>query len=273
MAPGGLGTQSGTREDNTMPGNFGTRIRYAVGSSTARLTHALLSSSWFPLTRYVPRGTIFWYDVACFAATRRLNVIFDVGANVGQTAWGLVRYFPTATIYCFEPASGPFKVLQSQYGSRKNVRCINSALGAAVETRTLSVGGDSELNTFVTDGPRRDRLTARESVQVDTVDRFCETRNIVQIDVLKMDVQGWECEVLRGAGRMIAENRVCFIVSEVGFSRSGADMVHFSDLHAAMERSGYLFCGLYENFRCGPANQFVSFANALYANPRRRAQA
>ena len=72
---------------------------------------------------------------------------------------------------------------------------------------------------------------------------------------------------------MIAENRVCFIASEVGFSRSGADMVHFSDLHAAMERSGYLFCGLYENFRWGPANQFVSFANALYANPHQRAQA
>ena len=187
-----------------MQDNFGTRLRYAIGSGKARLTHALLASPWFPLTRYVPRGAICWYDISCFAGTRRLGAILDVGANVGQTAWGLVRYFPDATIYCFEPAAGPFAVLQSKYGSRGNVHCINAALGAAAEKRTLLVGADTELNTFVTDGPRGGRLTDHEVVEVDTVDRFCATRDIAQIDVLKMDVQGWECEILSGAARMIA---------------------------------------------------------------------
>ena len=149
-----------------------------------------------------------------------------MGANVGQTAWGLfVRYFPGATIYCFEPAAGPFGVLQCKYGSRRNVHCINAALGADAEKRTLLVGADTELNTFVArDGPRGGPLTDHEVVEVDTVDRLCAARDIAQIDVLKMDVQGWECAVLSGAARMVAERRVRFVVSEVGFSRLDAHM-------------------------------------------------
>ena len=241
-------------------------LRHRQQQSAAE-THALLSSPWFPLTRYVPRGAVCWYDISRFAGTRRLGVIFDVGANVGQTAWVLVRYFPGATIYCFEPAAGPFGVLQCKYGSRRNVHCINAALGADAEKRTLLVGADTELNTFVTDGPRGGRLTDHEVVEVDTVDRFCAARDIAQIDVLKMDVQGWECAVLSGAARMVAERRVRFVVSEVGFSRLDAYMAYFSDLHSIMEKSGYIFCGLYDNVRWGPTKQFVGFANALYCLP------
>jgi FkbM family methyltransferase len=246
---------------------FGTQFRYAIGRRIDILSNAVLSCSWFPLNRYVPRGHFCWYDIQRFASTRNLSVIFDVGANVGQTTHGLFRYFRNAEIYCFEPSSVPYKKLQAAYGWRRNVHCIPNALGAAFETRTLLTGADSELNTFVINGPRLNAAGGDEAVQVNTVDGFCEEQNIAAIDILKMDVQGWECEVLRGADRMISANRVRCVLSEVGFSKADTDMTQFSEVHSALEEKGYRFCGLYDNFRWGASKQYVGFANALYLNP------
>jgi FkbM family methyltransferase len=203
-----------------------------------------------------------------FAGTRHFGVIFDVGANVGQTAYGLTRYFPTSDIYCFEPAATPFKKLKNAYGEQ--VRCFQRAFGAAAESRTLYVQGDSELNTFVPDGPRHHASVTAETVQVDTIDRFCEEFNICAIDLLKIDVQGWELEVLRGANRMIDADLVHFVFAEVGFRRADTDMAYFLDLHTVLETKGYLFAVLYDNFRWGD-KKVVHFANALYFNPRFRA--
>jgi len=105
------------------------------------------------------------------------------------------------------------------------------------------------------------------SVPMTTLDSVMAGREWEPDLLVKMDVQGWECAVLSGAARMVAERRVRFVVSEVGFSRLDADMAYFSDLHSIMEKSGYIFCGLYDNVRWGPTKQFVGFANALYCLP------
>ena len=84
-------------------------MRFIVGSRMSHLRHAILSAPWFPLTRYIAKGSYALYDIQCFSGTRHFNVIFDVGANVGQTAHGLISYFPVSQIYCFEPATAPFE--------------------------------------------------------------------------------------------------------------------------------------------------------------------
>ena len=60
--------------------------RYCVGASVSRLAHSGLSSRFMPLTRYVPLGWSWQYDVKRFAGSRSLQTIFDVGANIGQNS-------------------------------------------------------------------------------------------------------------------------------------------------------------------------------------------
>jgi FkbM family methyltransferase len=234
--------------------------RYQVGSAVNRLKHALLSSPIFPLTRYVPPGAVWLYDVQRANNSRRANVIFDVGANTGQTAWGLVRYFPAATIYCFEPVSSSYRELLKNYGHRSNVRCVRAALGSTVEQRCMTLGNDPERNTLHSGGPELGGLSGEiEQVDVTTIDRFCADNGISEIDILKLDVQGWEMEVLRGCSLSPRH-----IFTEVGFRSDEKDMLHFSILDAHLQRAGYIFGGLYDSFRYGPAKQYVGFANALY---------
>ncbi|MEI9900133.1 MAG: FkbM family methyltransferase [Hyphomicrobium sp.] len=240
--------------------------RYLLGSSAAGLRDRCLSHSYFPLTRYVPPGMNCLYDMQRFANTKQFPTIFDVGANVGQSASGFVKFFPSAQILCFEPASQPFAELSRAFASNPNVQCFNLALGSGKERRNLSVAeGDSELNTFSTLRP--DVAATIETVDVSTIDDVCREWNLSSIDLLKMDVQGWELEILKGAANTLRQKRVRFIFAEVGFSQGETDMTPFVDLHRAMEDLGFVFCGLYDCFRWGPHKSYVGFANALYVQP------
>lgn len=63
-------------------------------STLNSVLNAVLSSQAFPLTRYFPRSISVFYDIQRFSQKKDLKVLLDVGANVGQTATGLVQYFP-----------------------------------------------------------------------------------------------------------------------------------------------------------------------------------
>jgi FkbM family methyltransferase len=156
------------------------------------------------------------YDVQRFAGTRRSDIIFDVGANTGQTTRGLIQYFPNAHIYCFEPVASTFAKLRKNYWQNARIHPVQQALGNQFEQISIELHNDSELNTLVANSPRLEDLSGEtEAVQVITIDQFCRDAKLSHIDVLKMDVQGWEVKVLSGASTLLSQNKVRFVLSEV----------------------------------------------------------
>jgi hypothetical protein len=79
---------------------------------------------------HLPLGFNWMLDVERLAKPDAIKSIFDVGANVGQTAILLSRRFPQAKIYSFEPLSATFHKLQQNTAALKNVTCENCALGS-----------------------------------------------------------------------------------------------------------------------------------------------
>ena len=226
--------------------------------------HTVLQSRSFPLIREVPRGLSVWYDVQRLACSRDFGVIFDVGANVGQTAYGLVRYFPKSEIYCFEPVRDTFNILCSRYGTMVN--CYRLAFGAERSDMEISTFSESELNSFCE--VRASAISVgRERVVVDTVDGFCETHRIETIDILKMDVQGWEMNVITGAANMLDRRSVRFVLAEVGFRARDRDMQDFGELNGFLDKLGFELCGFYDHFRWGPGKGYLGFTNALFWLP------
>jgi FkbM family methyltransferase len=220
-----------------------------------------------PLTRYVPPGQFWIYDVQRFAGERELSVIFDVGANIGQTAWGLVRYLPNAQIFCVEPVGATMQKLKARYARHKNINFVQLAFGSRRDRVSIPLHNDSELNTLVINQPRVSDLTGEtETVTVETIDNFCHDHAIDRIDLLKLDVQGWELEALRGADVMLSQNAIRFVIAEVAFRKSDTDMQEFSELNDFMQARRFDFCGFYDTYRYGAAKQFVGFSNALYVN-------
>ncbi|MBB4070349.1 FkbM family methyltransferase [Salinibacter ruber] len=241
--------------------------KYYVGASLSRATDFLLSQSAFPLTRAVPHGWSWPFDASRYAGTRNFDIILDAGANVGQTASRLIQYFPKTHIYSFEPVERTYAQLRENIGLHSNVTCVNKALGAQTGKETVLLQEDSELNTLSDAPPREpEAVMGKEVVSIDTVDNFCDRNNIRHVDILKMDVQGYELNILEGATDLINENRVRLIYSEVSFSESNSDMQSFCELNQWLHERGYQLCGFYKGFRYGNCKQYLLFLNALYIN-------
>ena len=91
-------------------------VAYRVGKGLDEAMQGLLR--WrVPGSRYFPPGHVFAYDVArLYTFERRTTpqTIVDVGANVGDVALYLRRWFPHATIHAIEPISQTFRTLQER---------------------------------------------------------------------------------------------------------------------------------------------------------------
>jgi FkbM family methyltransferase len=242
-------------------------LKYRIGAALDGALQAALASRHFPLTRYVPYGVSWLYDLQRFMGARSLGVLFDVGANVGQTLGHLLKYAPDAQIYSFEPTDGAFATLSANFGGRRNVHLQKMALGAEPGTMALQVRANSELNTLVAAG---DAEGTTQATEVSTVDEAVARHGISHLDLLKLDVQGWEMEVVRGASRLIADHNLIFVFAEMTFRSDEKEMQQFTELHDHLEAQGFVLSGLYELKRYGPRKEFVLFANVLYLHPQAR---
>jgi FkbM family methyltransferase len=190
----------------------------------------------------------------------RVDVIFDVGANAGQTAARLRRAFPSAAIHCFEPVHATFDELQTAAADDPKVFCHRLALGAA----------PAETSIFVTDNSvtcslhRPEHYLREERVIVTTIDDFCRERGISRIDLLKIDAEGHDLEVVQGASGMLAEGRVAMVLAEVGFTPGDDRHVLFDDVRGLLLPHGFSLLGIYGQQPEWSGEKKLRFANALF---------
>jgi FkbM family methyltransferase len=151
-------------------------------------------------------------------------LVFDVGANVGDYSLAARRHVPAARVYAFEPSAKVYEELQLNVAADGRIETFNLGLSdeeKTVELYSYTVEGrpaspissiDRRLPTQVL----KVEVGASEAVHVRTLDGFCEERGVGRIDLLKLDVEGHESAVLRGASRMLSEGRVSMIQFEFG---------------------------------------------------------
>ena len=241
--------------------------RYRVGKGLDEAVQGLLR--WrVPGSRYFPPGQVFAYDVArlyTFEGRATPQMVVDVGANVGDVALHLRRWFPHATIHAIEPISATFRTLQARVRNDPAIKCHQLALGAAPERREIVLRENSELNTLVSD-PSIAHATsgARETIAIDTLDAFCAREHITSIDLLKLDVQGFEEAVLAGAQTMLPRTR--FLYAEAGFRPENRDIATFDRVFDALYPRGFFVCGFYDPLRHDDCKLLMAFCNVLFLN-------
>lgn len=146
-------------------------------------------------------------------------VVFDVGANIGSYSNDiLLNRVSIEKIYAFEPHSATYtKLLKNTIG--KPVQAVNIGLsdqsGAATLYDRNNASGSSHASLSAAIFSEVHCVKA-ESTQIEltTIDDFCRTNQIECIDLLKIDVEGYEINVLRGAERMLKTGKVRLIQFE-----------------------------------------------------------
>lgn len=147
--------------------------------------------------------------------------IFDVGANQGLFVKMTHQHLPKISfnIHAFEPGLSTFKALSTSCDEYDNVILNNIAFGKQVGKSKLYY--EKEGSTLASLSKRQldnDTISfnCSETIKIDTVDNYCFKHSISKIDLLKIDVEGHEIDVLRGASRMLNEKRIKAILFEFG---------------------------------------------------------
>ena len=181
-------------------------------------------------------------DVKRLLPSFSAEIIFDVGANVGQSAEVFQYHFPQATIWCFEPFPDTFKTLKENCSKWQKVVCEKVALGATAKQVYVCEGRSSAENT-VTVTPEGD---ATQQVAMTTVDEFCRRHDIETINFLKVDTEGHDLEVLKGASSMLQQQKIDFVELEAGMNPENDYHVPFAELTLFLESLGYRLFGIYD---------------------------
>jgi len=163
-------------------------------------------------------------------------VVFDVGANKGQSIEFFKSIYSDLEIYAFEPSKKTFTKLNELLDEhhQKDVKVHQMGLGEFPGEINFYESILDETSTFIL--PNRDSLYLKKknrilfqksnnafkitSAQISTVDYFIQQNEINQIDILKIDVEGFEYQVLRGANIALQEKKI----KVVQFERHRDDM-------------------------------------------------
>ena len=228
---------------------------------------------YYAKRQYMNVGIDWLWDVHRVASGRNLDIICDVGANVGQTAAEMKARFPAAAVHAFEPIAVTFETLQQNTRRLSGVTCHRLALSDAPGRAAMTAEANSPLNSLVSASERA--LPARadlEEVAVETIDRFCRDRQIERIGLLKVDAEGADLKALQGADAMLRAGQVAFVFVEVGFNRSNPRFVHVSTMLEYMAAVGLEPYSFYDYCRLQPPSYDseglgLEFGNALFVSP------
>lgn len=182
---------------------------------------------------------------------RRFDSILDVGANDGGFAKSVVRHFPAATLHCFEPLPGPAQAL------RRWARDSGFSQIVVHEVALSDQEGQAELIEHVDHSASSSLLpptaearalfpfTARTKmtrVALTTLDAWAEAEpRALGRSLLKLDVQGLEDRVLRGALRTMNGVDACIV--EVNIARLYEGQAQFATLVDALQQAGLAYYG------------------------------
>lgn len=211
----------------------------------------------------LPHGMDLLSDLARRNYVADFKTVFDIGANVGQTALDFFEKFPCVDIYSFEPVPATFVFLQKNTKKLAKFKAFKLAFGAEAGELPMIIGDDSRTNTLLSGQSFDPKTQQIEIVEVATLDQFAKKHGIQSIDLLKIDTEGHDLNVLKGAERLLDEGRISFIQVETGFGESHAH-VRLDEFNKHLQKRGYALFGIYEQLPFWTGEPWLMYANAVF---------
>lgn len=181
-------------------------------------------------------------------------IIYDVGANIGTWAKLALAIFPNAEIQCFEPLPDHAKSCSELFHNNPNVKVHTIALGATNYTDNINVVSLTDASSLLElseDCKEKYHLsvTGKVEITVKKLDDFITDNSLRTPDVIKLDIQGFELEALKGASETLEKTK--YILAEVSFTEFYKGQAYFSDIVSYLNTQGFELCALSESTRTG----------------------
>ena len=203
-------------------------------------------------------------------ANRGISLIIDVGANEGQFARKFIKNKNIKNLISFEPLGHAFRILKRRSATHPNWVVQNLALGCEEGQSQINISQNSvssslrRLTKIHTKAAPNSQNIDSEKVTVTTLDRYFEKPNgtdLSQRVLLKIDTQGFEREVLKGASDLL--KMVDLIIVETSFAELYDGQALFDELHQLVNSKGFKICNIIPGFKDDTTGQLLQ-ADIVY---------
>ncbi len=186
-----------------------------------------------------------WSILHCIGPVADTHVVLDLGAHHGWFFHCWQDWCPAARIHAFEPFPESFEAMARAYGNDPRVQLNQLGVGDAVGCLSLNVLSESLVSNSFLD-PRDETwrrvgyatgAVSRVSVPVTTVDAYVREQGLEQIYLAKIDVQGFEMRVLRGAEQSLPRIDHIFVEAAIFPLYEGAPS--FADVFEFLTARGF----------------------------------
>src|SRR5262245_30157867 len=205
-----------------------------------------------------------------------IRVIFDIGANVGESVAAFRSSFPESDVYAFEPSPRSFEKLRERMRNDPHVKPLQQAVGDHDGTAILHQNSADDSNSMLANSSPLYEFAPMEmceplrdiEVPITRIDTFCAKNGIRQIDLLKVDSQGFERQILAGAGSLLNPGFIRGLFLEVLFVDLWESQSWAGEVMERMRSSGFRLFGI-TNVSYDEANGW-KWADALFLNDKHK---
>lgn len=190
-----------------------------------------------------------------------IETIFDIGSNTGQSIITFHKAFPKAKIHAFEPLPDCYRVLAKNINGINNIILHNVAIGDEIgnivfEENEYSASSsilpmtDEHIKNFPFTKNRK-----QTKVKVETLDNIFKADKDIKKLLVKIDVQGYEKQVLLGGKTVI--NQAEILIVETSFESLYKDQCLFYDIYKLLESMNFKYIGAFDQLISPKSNKIL----------------
>ncbi len=195
-----------------------------------------------------------------FIKSLKATCIFDIGANSGEFALLARTAFPTARIVCFEPHPEAFSTLTKVMRMDKHFQAFQVALGEKEESGVMHLDPFSPNSSFT----NRSSKSIPQKLQIQKLDSYEAMISNEDQTILKLDVEGYELAILKGAENFITKTDYIYIecrtTDPIGCT--------FVEIYAFLVERGWEYQGAYDSVYTKTGK--LLYFDALFKNVKRQ---
>lgn len=178
-----------------------------------------------------------------------LDQIIDVGANRGQFGLAALSVFPNCKYICFEPIEDAYKALKNVLIFKKDISIYNSAIGNSNSEMEMNISQSEDSSSLLTITELQDEIfpgTKKKNTQIVNLSKLTDFISFNELNnnsLIKIDVQGFELEVLKSASDLL--NKIKYVYVECSFRELYKNQASANDIINLLAANDFKLSGIY----------------------------